>query len=355
MEANFPREAKDLTRKRTDNSKKVCPFVKISRPPSDKENVGGAMRKQSFCSILLTTLVANGFAQSNCETSINCTVTTSSSAEYTGMPSDTASPGTALMPTENSGAYTQATSGRNQSTSTMMTALGMGASFAAQCGTFNKPACVLAGAAFAAASLAGQARSGATQVMRELGADDAMIAASEQDGVRVTDTSLQSQLNQGLADLSKNGYALDSQGNITLPNGSSVNGDLSAQSMTAAGMGSGDINSVQAGLDRMKKELDEKSKKMGEDGSGNGSGGDLLAASQGSTGYNRVSISSLDKDGSSGANGNVDAERKGIDRDPSAWQGFYKQFGDSVIGVAHSDIFLMVEKRVERERIAMGH
>ncbi len=310
------------------------------------------MKKQIFCLFLLTIFVNISFAQSNCETSINCTVHTANDSSYTG----TTTQGTAEtattqnLGTENSGAYTQASNGRNQSTMMMVGALGMGATFASQCGPHNGTACMLAGAAFAAAGLAGQGRSASTQVMRDLGADDSMIAASEQDGVRVSDTTLQTQLSEGLSSLAKNGYMLDSQGNITLPNGSSVNGDMNPQSMAAAGMSAGDISSVQSGIDRMKKELDEKSKKMG----GDGNGGDLLAAGQGSTGYNRVSISSLDKS-NTGASTNVEAERQGIDRDPSAWQGFYKQFGDSVIGVAHSDIFLMVEKRVERERLTMGH
>ena len=311
------------------------------------------MKKQILCLFLIAIFAHVSFAQSGCETAINCTVNTSSSTTgYTGTTTQGATDTpTSSLGSSNTGAYTQAAEGRNQSTMMMMSALAMGASFSGQCGSFNQTACMLAGAAFAAASLAGQGRSASTQVMRDLGADDAMIAASENDGVHVSDTSLQSQLDSGLSSLAQNGYSVDSQGNITLPSGSSVNGDLSAQSMKAAGMSSGDIGSVQAGLDRMKKELNEKNQKSG----GDNNAGDLLAAGRGSTGYNRVSISSLDKDGSGNGTGSVEAERKGIDRDPSAWQGFYKQFGDSVIGVAHSDIFLMVEKRVERERLTMGH
>lgn len=308
------------------------------------------MRKQLFCLFFMTVFAVGAFAQSNCETAINCTVNTSSNTSNTGTTTQGSSE-TPYVGASNSGSYTQAANGRNQSTMMMVTALSMGASYASQCGHHNGRACMLAVAAFAAAGLANQGRNASTQVMRELGADDNMIANSETDGVRVSDTSLQKQLEDGLSTLAKNGYALDSQGNITLPNGSSVNGDLNAQSLKAAGMSNGDIGSIQAGLESMKKAMDEKSKQTG----GEGSGGDLLASSQGSTGYNRVSISSLDKDGDGKTSQGVEAERKGIDRDPSAWQGFYKQFGDSVIGVAHSDIFLMVEKRFERERQTMGH
>jgi hypothetical protein len=44
-----------------------------------------------------------------------------------------------------------------------------------------------------------------------------------------------------------------------------------------------------------------------------------------------------------------------ISRDPAAWDGYYKQYGDSLIGVAQNDIFLMVQKRVEKERKGMGY
>jgi hypothetical protein len=49
------------------------------------------------------------------------------------------------------------------------------------------------------------------------------------------------------------------------------------------------------------------------------------------------------------------SEKVSIDRDPAAWGGYFKQHGDSLIGVSQSDIFLMVHNRVQIERKAMGH
>jgi hypothetical protein len=55
------------------------------------------------------------------------------------------------------------------------------------------------------------------------------------------------------------------------------------------------------------------------------------------------------------ASAGVEADRTEVDKDPNKWSGFFTKFGDSQIGVAQSDIFLMVEKRVDSERKIMGH
>ena len=78
-------------------------------------------------------------------------------------------------------------------------------------------------------------------------------------------------------------------------------------------------------------------------GSGGGKGG-----GGGSAGSDYI-----DEEGEAGSA--VGATSLDGDRDPAAWDGFFKKYGDSKVGVASSDLFRMVELRVSSERKVMGH
>ncbi len=297
--------------------------------------------------------VASG-GGAGCETSINCTVSTGTTTsttptgtvndQMTGAVTTTTNYGTdGSVGEENTGAYNQAESGKTQSIVMGVAAAALGTSYMMRCGTHNRTACYLGAAAFAAAGYAASKAMQSQDLMNDLGSSGSSTGTV--DTSTVQDAALQKELNKLKADLVSQGYTVDDSGNITTPTGASVNGDLSPASLAAAGVSGKESSAIQQGLADMRKQLAEKV------GAG---AGDLVAQPSGSTGYGRVSISSLDGSQKE-TTAATEAERSGIDRDPAAWGGFFKQFGDGVIGVSHSDIFLMVEKRVDRERTGMGH
>lgn len=317
-----------------------------------------ALKMIMIIAFLINSTIAFSQTSSGCETAINCTVTTGQTTTATKTKNvDGASTirpmsgATTVTTTTNygsaggagSGAYSQAADAKKQSNIMMIAAAGLGVAFASRCGPHNHMSCVLAAAAFSAAGLAAQKKQQASSLMNSLG-----NSGQEQGTVDTSseDTAVASNLNKIKADLASNGFSVDGNGNITMPNGSTVNGDLSAQSLSGAGMSSADVDQVQKNLEAMRKELRDKA---GADGAS------LLARDSGSTGYGRISISSLDGNSEKETTAQSEAERSSIDRDPASWAGFYKKFGDGLIGVSQSDIFLMVEKRVEKERTGMGN
>ena len=311
---------------------------------------------------LFLCFVSQSFAEvasgggAGCDPAINCTVTTGTASststtptgtvndQMTGAVTTTTNYGTdGSVGEEDTGAYNQAKSGKTQSIVMGVAAAALGASYMSRCGTFNQTACYLGAAAFAAAGYAASKAMQSQDLMNDLGTSGSSTGTV--DTSTVQDAALQKELNKLKADLVSQGYTVDDSGNITTPTGASVNGDLSPASLAAAGVSAKDSSAIQQGLADMRKQLAEKV------GAG---AGDLVAQPSGSTGYGRVSISSLDGSQKETTTA-TEAERSGIDRDPAAWSGFFKQFGDGVIGVSHSDIFLMVEKRVDSERTGMGH
>lgn len=300
--------------------------------------------------------IVGGGSSSSCETAINCTVTTGSQVNPTapvndgitrqmsGTTTTTTNYGTeGTVGEENTGAYAQAKEGKTQSIIMAVAAVAVGTSYMMRCGSQNRTACFLGGAAFAAAGLAVGKAAQSQSLMNDLGSNGSTEGIT--DSTTTVDAALTKDLNKLKADLASQGYTVDDSGNIATPEGSTVNGDLSPQSLAAAGMSAQDAGQLQQGLAAMRKELSNKT---------GAEAADLVAQPSGSTGYGRVSISSLDGSQKE-TTAATEAERSGIDRDPAAWAGFFKKFGDGLIGVSHSDIFLMVEKRVDRERDGMGN
>lgn len=333
--------------------------VKNYRLPSDKEIVRGGPIMIYFILLLLNVSSAETTGTVGCETMINCTVTTGNKTVTTstgtapgtlnnnpmsGFTTVTTTTNYAAAGDAGSGAYTKAKEGKTQSLIMAAAAGVIAAQKWSQCSWRHNPRpCYLAIAATTAGALALGKAADSQQVMDSLGNDQR--SQGTVDTSNTADTSLMSDLNKLKADMASQGFTVDDSGNIKTPDGSTVNGDLSASSLTAAGMSAQDANALQKDLEQMRKELQ---KKVGADGAA------LIAQPSGSTGYGRVSIASLDGSQNETTNG-AEAERTGIDRDPAAWNGFFKKFGDGLIGVSHSDIFLMVEKRVETERTGMGN
>lgn len=290
-----------------------------------------------------------------CETAINCTVTTGNTTTATtttntagtatirpmsGATTTTVTTNYGSAGAADSGAYSQAEEAKNQSNLMMIAAAGLGTMYASRCGSRNPRACMLAAAAFSAAGLANQKSQQASGLMSSLGNGGQSDGTVDSAGINST---VATSLNKIKADLASNGFAVDESGNITMPNGSTVGGDLSEQSLKNAGMDASEANQLQKDLEAMRKEMRDKT---------GAEGAALLARDSGSTGYGRISISSLDGNEKE-MTAQLEAERSGIDRDPASWTGFYKKFGDGLIGVSQSDIFLMVEKRVEKESLGM--
>lgn len=305
-----------------------------------------------------------GFAEEakdngQCETAINCTVvqgnttTTTTTPKYT--PGGTqivtnASGNTAVTTTTNygsagtagTGAYTQAQDAKNQANMTMIAAFAMAAMMAAMCNPpHNITPCILAPIAALAGMMAAQKKDEAQRVMDSLGTsgttDSTTTDKTTADG---TDNSAAT-LAKIKADLAKKGYKMNDDGSTTLPNGATVASDLNAQSLQSAGLSAAEISSINSGLDKMKKDLSK----------GNGTTvEEINTASADGFGSGRTPVDNDREIASS----SVEAERTEVDKDPNKWSGYFKQFGDSQIGVAQSDIFLMVEKRVDSERKIMG-
>lgn len=331
-------------------------------------------------SILVISLVLfspHGFADElksgTCETSIECSVTQgnttttvttnnslndgtvirrpSSGNTTTTTTTSTSNGNYGSAGTAGSGAYSQAQDAKNQANMTMIAAFAMAAIMAAMCKPpTNVTPCILAPIAAAAGIMAAMKKNEAQKVMDSIGEQVVTI----DDDTRTEDSSTTTEGDNAdatvaaiKADLAKKGYKMNTDGSTTLPNGSTVAADLNQASLQAAGLSPAQINDLQNGLDKMKKDI---AAKASED-AGAAAVADGTASGMDGTGGGGASGSGNDL---SVAGAGVEAERSG-NRDPAAWSGFFKQYGDSQIGVAQSDIFLMVEKRVENERKTMGH
>jgi hypothetical protein len=296
---------------------------------------------------------------SGCETLINCTVSSAQTSTTKSLTGETnvntqGSGATSTQSTYSSfgeagsGAYSKAREAQNKANSTASAAADAAIGFWGICATRRGDwACPVAAVLTKASQNASNKAGEAGTFMRSIGADGSTQGSAGGGSAPPVDRELQSKINKLKADLANRGYNTDVSGNVTLPNGSTVDGDLNQQSLLASGMSQAEADQIAQGLAQAKQKLQDQLGKEGADSNG------LLAKSN-SSGFGRVSIASLDGSEKETAKA-TEAERTGIDRDPAAWEGFYKKFGNSVIGVSHSDIFLMVEKRVEKERQGMGN
>lgn len=320
--------------------------------------------------ILLTSLIAIGMfcnsvavmadevksgSQQECtsDIKINCTVNTGNTTvtTNTNLPAGTVSnlpisgntttTTTYNMGSGGSGAYAQAQEAKSQANTTMLLGIALAVAFGMQCGPHNPTACMLAAAAAAAAAMAAGKKAEAGKLMKELGTGE---DSSTSDTQTTTDggNNAEGQLAQINSDLANKGYKVNTNGSVTLPNGSTVDPSMSESSLQAAGLSNSDVSGIRAGLDKMRKDINDK---LGKD-------------------EGQLNVASVDANAMSGAYGSTPetgkgtptagADRMPLDRNPAAWDGFYKQYGDSLIGVGNSDIFMMVEKRVQVERKLMG-
>jgi hypothetical protein len=306
--------------------------------------------------------------QNGCETQINCTVTNGNktTTTSTGTRDDAVSSNrggsgvtTTTTTTSNtygglgtagSGVYEQAQQAQNKANMAMMAGLALAAAGLPRCGhPGGYGACIMGIAGLVAAGLAAGAAGKAQDLKNQLGSDGSGTPTTTTDST--TDTTgdvatAAAQVDQLKADYAKKGYKINPDGSTTLPNGKTIDSNFSPSSMAAAGLSAADINKVTAGLGNLNK-----------------------PGSQASTNAEGLSVSSADRGngmiqgqvgtgpGASGYGNNGDAsgvQASNIDRDPAAWAGFYKRFGDSIIGVPQTDIFLLIENRVEKERKIMG-
>jgi len=246
-------------------------------------------------------------------------------------------------------AYAQAQEAKSQANTMMIAALAMAAIMFSQCGPHNQMACVLGAAALGAAAIGMSKKNDAQRLMNDLGTGQDTVARPEDDENKETDGNVTSDGDvTAMQDKYKTkGYTVNSDGSVTLPNGNTVAGDFSEQGMLDAGMSKADASGVASGLAKMRDDIGKKGSEVA------GGAGGLSGAS-----LERSSLDSMSGNGET-ASGGVGTSVNGANkveatRDPASWDGYFKQYGDSLIGVGQNDIFSMVIQRVEKERKMMG-
>ncbi|MCB9072451.1 MAG: hypothetical protein H6623_02425 [Bdellovibrionaceae bacterium] len=318
-------------------------------------------------SLSLITMSPDSFGdeiKTACETAINCTITNGNTTTTTATPGKstggtTINRGVSGMTTTTtttnygsagaggSGAYNQAQNAKNKASDTKAAAMAMAAAMMAACRPpYVIVPCILAPLAMMAAQTAGSKENDAQNVMNSLGVGGSTSGTTADTKGTTDSAQMNAELARIKADLAKKGVIANADGSTTLPNGQTVASNLNDQSLKAAGLSNSDINNLKSTLANMKKDLN-----------GSKSATPELNTASVAGGYDggRVRIDSEgDISGDTRKTASVDPERTQVDKDASKWQGFFTQFGDSQIGVAQSDIFLMIEKRVDQERKVMG-
>lgn len=289
-----------------------------------------------------------------CETAINCVVSNGNTTTTVTTPPTTT--GGTILRRESSGnttstsqfgstgqagdgIYNQALSAKGTATGVMTAAYGLAGSLARSCGPHNPTPCILAPIAALAGAAAGATAGDAQGLMNSLGTSSPVDAAGSTTGGTFDDPlNTAKTLDKIKSDLAKQGYIMNSDGSTTLPNGKTIAADLNSDSLKKAGLTDSQIAQLNKDVLKLKKDIGQGSGTGKQDlNAANDYGGERTALEGGR------SISSIASP----------ADRTQVDA--NAWSGFFTQFGDSKIGVPQSDIFLMVEKRVDNERKAMEH
>lgn len=245
---------------------------------------------------------------------------------------------------DNTGAYEQAQKAQNKSNNTAMIGMMIAMAALPQCGPTNPYACILGAAGLAVAAM-GASKAGQAQDMKnQLGwKGDPKEDESNQETATIKD-----QVAKGKADLASHGYGLDANGNITLPNGSTLSADdFNSESLqNKAGMSAAQADKLLADIGKLEKDAEAAMEEESAVGIASAAGG--MSGGRGPS-----SSYGAGADGESEIGAGV--ETASLEEDPSKWNGFFKQYGDSKVGVPQADIFLMVEQRVNSERKVMGH
>jgi len=323
----------------------------LSSPYAIAEVVSGGCEREIDCTVVqgnttttTTTNQTNGASPIRRAASGSTTTTTTTTSNY------------GSVGTEGTGAYAQAETAKNKANGTMLAAYAMAAVLATMCNPpTNVTPCILSPIAAMAGMMAGQKKGDAQRLMDQLGtsgtstgtdgtADGSITTAGTADNA---DDNGAGALAKIKADLAKKGYGFNDDGSISTPNGT-IAGDLNSQSLQAAGMNADQMSKLSSDLAKLKKDIAEQAE--------NGVAvEEQNIAGSGLDGYGgaRTKLFADESETSVAVAG--DMERTATDRDPAAWTGYSTKYGDSSIGVPMSDIFLMVEKRVQDERKTMGH
>lgn len=305
-------------------------------------------------------LFADEVKNNGCDMAINCTIQTgntttttdtisrpeSSNREGSGVTTTTTTTVTEGMSSganleDLAGAYEKAMAAQQAA----MASAAIGAAFAAmglpQCGQPGGAAgCMLGVAGLGLLGIGLSTAAGAQIPMDQIYGGDSGSSTTTTDTGSTVDQAKLDELKAGYA---KAGYTVNGDGSISLPNGKTLSGGMTSESLQAAGYSKSEAGQIMNGMRDMQAKIDQKTK-------------DMLAAE-----------SAKKKDAEGAVSGNVNgglltasaaggaSEKAGLDRNPAAWTGYNKQFGDSSIGVSQADIFMMIENRVAVERKAMGH
>ena len=308
----------------------TCAVTSTNRGDRDAVNAGGAV---------------------NTGSTTTTTTTPGRTSSTRGESSNGSTSGTSGLTGNGTGAYQQAQKAKDDANTKMI----MGAAIAAMslpgCMAKQVMSCVMMAAGIALAAFAKGKKDEAQDLQNNLGV--ASTGGSDTPGSTTTTSTsgndaegsnAEGQLNTLRGQLAGAGYTVGADGTITGPNGSQANAfGLSPAALKGMGMSQSDADRFASEFEKRAAEAAKKAPiNVASSEGGGGSGGGSAAGVGG------------DPSNAPGAN-TAKSEKTSIDRDPAAWAGYFKQHGDSLIGVSQSDIFLMVHNRVQIERKAMGH
>lgn len=236
-----------------------------------------------------------------------------------------------------SGARNNGEQSQNDSNSTQILGLIMGAAFAAMCGPKNPAACVMAAMSFADAAASGRNSSNSAAFQNQLLPNGQTLTGNE--GV---DAGAQ----EGLSKLNELGYAINSDGSVTTPEGETLTSEdfASVQSLTDKGL---TPEQAQNALDLFKQVSADAQKQVAELGEKKGNA--FAIGDDG--GFTSGSVTIIDE-GPESSRGkkskNINkSSKKGARLPASELAGLKKNFNGEPIGIGLANIFLIVKKKYE--------
>ncbi|MCB0377949.1 MAG: hypothetical protein KDD33_05605 [Bdellovibrionales bacterium] len=242
------------------------------------------------------------------------------------------------MTETDSGGRMNASQSKDDSGSTQMLGMIMGAMFAAMCGPHNPAACVMSALSFMDALASGKNKGNSIDFENSLSPDGTPLPGTENASVE--------EAKKQLAALKSKGFVANADGSVTGPDGTQYTAEdmASAEDMMAKGM-----SPVQAaaGMDALDKVKDEASGALDKEVSDA-----------------KKKIAKAAASGASGGGGSGNAAtiiiEDSADKDPNKTKGrgpaselakFSKNFGGTPIGIALADIFTIVrEKYKEKDK-----
>lgn len=262
-------------------------------------------------------------------------------------------------PLEGGGAYNEANNAQNSSNMFAMAGMGIAMMNLPKCGVpGGQAACAVGVAGIGLAALSNAKANEAASVKAALSGVSVQDQPGTGDQAAIDTANIGNQLSQLQTDAAQKGISVGADGSVTLPNGESLTpSQMTAEGFQDAfGLSAEDAESAFAEF--------ESAINKAKDSDGGGSGGaasGLLAglaedAEAGEdlteTGYTAGLRRKKKRDPASEEGAAIASLDLG--QDDAQWSGVFKKYGTTKVGVKQSDLFRMVENRVNKERKRMG-